>query len=485
MIDIKQQISNSTRWTFITELASKVMTPLVNIILARILAPEAFGILATIMMIISFADIITDAGFQKYIIQRDFNNRIEYQKSFLVAFWTNVLLSFCIWSLIYLFRDRLAYIVGNPSLGSVLAIAGVVIPINALSSVQLAVMKREFSFKNLFFLRLISIVVPIIVTLPLAILGYEYWSLIIGYIIAQFLLTFAVFIFSKNNIHFYYSIKILREMLPFSTWTLIESISIWLTNWIDILIVSTFFSAYYLGIYRMSMVSVNSFLALIIGAVTPVLYSSLSRLQKKHDEFIYMFHFFLKRTALIVIPLGTGIFLYRDIARSILFGNNWSEADLMIGLWGFTNCLAIIYCHFCSELYRAKGTPKISFVAQILHLVFLIPVIYFFSNSYENLVIARNATRIQFIIVHFSLLKYIYNINPLQVLNETKNYIFASIIMGLFVYYSRILFNNLIYDILSMLIAAVLYFKILYCIKAEKKELCCIIKSKNIYGFKY
>ena len=484
MTDIKQQISNSARWTFITELTSKVVTPLANIVLVRILAPEAFGILATILMVISFADILTDAGFQKYIIQKEFNDQEEYNKNFLVAFWTNIFLSFGIWSIIFLFRDSLAYIVGNPSLGYVLAIAGVVIPINAFSSIQLAVMKRDFSFKKIFFLRLISIFVPITVTLPLAILGYEYWSLVIGHIIAQLLLAISVFILSTNKIYFFYNQKILCEMLPFSGWTLIESIAIWLTNWIDIFIVSSFFSAYYLGIYRMSMVSVNSLLGLIVGAVTPVLYSSLSRLQNQNDEFIFMFHFFLKRTALIVIPLGTGIFFYRDLARTILFGENWSEADLMIGLWGFTNCLAIIYCHFCSELYRAKGAPKISLIAQFLHMIFLVPTIYIFSNSFENLVIARNVIRIQFIIVHLGILNYIYKIKPITILNETKNYILASFLMGGFIYYTRILFNSFLYDIFSVLIASVLYFKILSCIKIEKNELDHIIRSKSIYGFK-
>lgn len=46
-------------------------------ILARILAPEAFGVVATIAMIISFAEMFTDAGFQKYLVQREFKDDIE------------------------------------------------------------------------------------------------------------------------------------------------------------------------------------------------------------------------------------------------------------------------------------------------------------------------------------------------------------------------------------------------------------------------
>ena len=83
-------------------------------------------------------------------------------------------------------------------------------------------------------------------------------------------------------------------MLSFSIWTLIESIAIWLTSWVDIFIVSSFFTAHYLGLYRMSIVAVNGLLAVVSGAIVPVLYCALSRLQTDNDKFVGMFYFILK-----------------------------------------------------------------------------------------------------------------------------------------------------------------------------------------------
>ena len=66
---ISTNINKSLKWSSITEIVAKLIQPITNMILARILAPEAFGVVATINMIINFADMFTDAGFKKYLVQ--------------------------------------------------------------------------------------------------------------------------------------------------------------------------------------------------------------------------------------------------------------------------------------------------------------------------------------------------------------------------------------------------------------------------------
>ena len=63
-------------------------------ILVRLLTPEEFGIVATLNMVIAFAEIFTDAGFQKYLVQHEFKDDIDRDESTNVAFWSNLLLSF-------------------------------------------------------------------------------------------------------------------------------------------------------------------------------------------------------------------------------------------------------------------------------------------------------------------------------------------------------------------------------------------------------
>ena len=65
---LEKKMANATKWSSMAEVASKLISPIVNMVLARLLTPSAFGIVATVTMIITFAEIFQDAGFQKYLI---------------------------------------------------------------------------------------------------------------------------------------------------------------------------------------------------------------------------------------------------------------------------------------------------------------------------------------------------------------------------------------------------------------------------------
>ena len=72
MSDFNKQVVTATKWSAITEIAAKLVAPVSTMVLARLLTPDAFGILVTATMVISFVEIFTDAGFQKYLIQHNF-----------------------------------------------------------------------------------------------------------------------------------------------------------------------------------------------------------------------------------------------------------------------------------------------------------------------------------------------------------------------------------------------------------------------------
>lgn len=78
---IQSKIINATKWSSLTEIVAKLITPITNMVLARILVPEAFGVIATITMIISFVDMFTDSGFQKYLVQHEFKDNKENMRA--------------------------------------------------------------------------------------------------------------------------------------------------------------------------------------------------------------------------------------------------------------------------------------------------------------------------------------------------------------------------------------------------------------------
>ncbi|MGR5967705.1 oligosaccharide flippase family protein [Bacillus paranthracis] len=159
-----------------------------------------------------------------------------------------------------------------------------------------------------FFVRIISIIIPVLVTIPLAFWGFSYWSLIIGTICVQIFNAVILTVKSKWKPKLEYNVAVLKAMLSFSIWSLMEAILIWLTAWIDAFIIGYYLNTYYLGIYKTSTMMVNSFLALVTAATVPVLFSALSRLQNNKSEFERLFFKFQRLVSVLVLPLGVGIF---------------------------------------------------------------------------------------------------------------------------------------------------------------------------------
>ena len=460
--NINKKIGIAAKWSSITEIIAKLISPITNMILARLLVPEAFGIVATITMVISFAEIFTDAGFQKYIIQHEFPDDETLDNSTNVAFWTNLGVSAFICAVIFLFRHQIAELVGNPELGNSISIASVLIIIAAFSSIQTARYRRALDFKTLFYVRIVTSLIPLVVTVPLAVILRNYWALLIGTFASHLCNAIILTVRSKWKPCFYYDFALFREMFAFSAWTLLESISIWLTSYVGVFIVGNYLSEYYLGIYKTSMSTVHAYMSIITVALTPVLFSALSRYQNDEENYKKTYYQFQRITAILIIPMGIGIYLYRDLVTKILLGSQWGEASGFIGLWGLTSAFTIVFSHFSSEVYRSKGKPKISLIMQLVHFVFLITVLVISaSHGFKVLYIARSLVRIQLIASALLIMHIMYGFKFSQIMRNVFPMILSAVIMGVAGYFLQQISTSLIWQFVSVFICIIIYFTVL------------------------
>ena len=270
----------------------------------------------------------------------------------------------------------MAILVGNDGLGIPLAVMGAMIPLSAFSSVQMALYRRDFNFKFLLNIRLITILTPIVISIPMARMGYDYWSLIAGMLGAQLFTALALLKSRRNQIRLFFSGRVFMNMFSYSAWSLAEAFSIWLTAWVDTFIISRFLDAYYLGIYKMPMAIVTTVMAMATASLAPVLFAALSRVQHDQQAFSNTFFTFQRYMALFLVPIGVGLFVFQDFVVHLLLGPQWKLAGVVLGSWALSSAIMTVTANLISEIFRAKGMPNLSFWTQVLHLVVLIPVIY-------------------------------------------------------------------------------------------------------------
>ncbi|MFB8635205.1 lipopolysaccharide biosynthesis protein [Enterococcus casseliflavus] len=473
---IEKKMIYSTKWTTFGEIMAKLIAPITNLILARLLIPSDFGIVATITMIISFADIFSDIGFQKFIIQADIEER-DLDKYANVAFWTNIFTSVVIWCILFISRSFFSNVLNMAELKSVLPFATIPIIISSLSTIQVAIFRKNFLFKNLFFIRLIGLVVPMLVTIPLAFMGFKFWSIIIGNIALSILNTILLTIFSKWRPSFFYSLEILKKMMSFSLWTLVEGIAIWLTSWIDTFIIGTKLTSTDLGVYKTGTTNINGIMSLVTASTTPVLFSGLSKLKNEDEKFLQVFFKMQRWVSIILFPLGVGIYVFRELASRILLGPGWGGAAEVIGNWALTSSIMIVLGNYCSEVYRAKGKPKLSFLAQILHLIFLVPIIYFSAaKGLRFLVIVRSWSRLQFILVHIFILKKYFDFPVIKMFKNISVVGFSAVIMGFIASFLLNLSDSIPTQIIWILISISFYIVLLLIFPSTRKDLIVFFK---------
>lgn len=373
--------ASAAKWSFASQIAAKLVSPLTTMILARLLTPEAFGVVASVTMVTSFAEVFSDAGFQKYLVQHEYASDEDLHRSACVSFWTNLSISIALWLLIAIFNEQVASAVGNSGLGIVLVVAGGSIPLTALTSVQTGLFQRALNYRTLFKSRVLSSLITMVVSVVLAAAGADFWAIVAGTLASNLFLCVYLTLKSSWKPHLFYSFKELREMFSFSGWTLLETMSIWLVSWVGTFIIANVMTPNQVGLYKTSTQMSTAITGIITSSVMPVLFSSLSRLSLNRVAFDSALYKVQTCLAYVLAPLCCCLFIFRDLVITICLGEQWIEASLYLGLFFLSSSVKIVLNNVCAEAYRSLGKPKYSMLVELLYLLVLVPLLFVSSNN--------------------------------------------------------------------------------------------------------
>lgn len=473
-------VSKSIGWSFFSEVAAKFIVPITNMILARILTPEDFGVIAMCNMIISFADIITDAGFGKYLIQRDFTNIQEKYKYADVAFWSNISLSIVIFINIVIFRHNIGYYLHDMKYAKIISIASLQLVFTSISSIQIALLRRDFLFKKLGLIRIVMVIFPLFFTIPFAYFTRNYWALIIGNLISSFLYSLLLTIVSTWKPSFFYSLSYLKDMFYFSFWSLCEGIAHWIIFWFDTFLVAQFYSEYYVGLYKNSSNMVVSIMGMISATASPILFSALSRLQNDYRKFQEVYFSIQKLMAYLIFPMGIVLYCYQKVVTYILFGERWKEASHVVGAWGIMMMVSLLFYTFPAEIFKSRGIPKVLFFFQIMYLIFMIPISFWaIKFSFLDFVYIRCLCVVAQVILSLLLMKLLFKIKTIDVLRNLIPPFFPSLIIWLTYHLFSLFFDGNFMEFISLIVSGVLFLLVLYYF--YKKDILMLLKKIEIY----
>lgn len=324
--NITKKIVSGMKWKMIERLSIQVVNAITPIVLARLLAPSDFGAVAILTVFISLANTFVNNGLSGAIIQRQNADELDCS----TVFFTQLGIALIAYAILFISAPFIADFYDNAELSIMLRIMSLSIPIGALSSMQMTVLKKNMEFNKSFAANVMAMAAYSIVGITAAYCGFGCWSLVLASIANQVFLFIGAAATVRWHPHFMFSLSRLKSLFGYS-WKLFVG---WMIGTLhqDLysLVIGKRFSSAMLGFYNRA----GSFPTIILKTVTEivdgVMFPALSKVQDEKGKFVEMTKQLLSINAYILFPVFFGLAATSENIISILLTDKWLPSAPMM-----------------------------------------------------------------------------------------------------------------------------------------------------------
>ena len=290
-------------------------------VLARLLTPEDYGLIAMTALVIGFVGVINDAGLSSSVIQR----RVLSHAQVSTIFWINVLLGLVLAVAVAASGKWVAWFFGEPRLVGVVMAMSVSFVFSGLSVQHTALLRRNMRFRVLAVIEIVSLVVGILVAVVMALFGSRYWSLV-GMTVASSLTNLVcVWVACSWRPGLPRRGAGVRSMLKFGADILVfNSVNFFSRNG-DNLLIGWYWGAGSLGLYDKAYSLLLMPVQQINAPIAAVAVPALARCQSKLDELKQYYLSMYRVIASLSIPVIFAVALFAPEIVLLWLGPKWAE----------------------------------------------------------------------------------------------------------------------------------------------------------------
>ncbi|MCH8537245.1 MAG: oligosaccharide flippase family protein [Alkalimonas sp.] len=362
---VSQSVLHSSAILLTIQLIQKSLGFVSTLVLARLLVPEHFGVVAMVMICLMFFENIADAGNQHYIIQKQ-----DLDDEDLHTAWSMELVTkLGMFALILILAPFLARYFEMPQLTSALMVASLVLPLKALQNPAVMLFAKQLNYQPIFVLSIVQKIVSFIITITLAFLFPSHWPVIIGALASAIIFTFGSYIISQFRPRF--SLMRFHQQWAFSKWLMLRGFIGFARYQVDNLLVSKRFSTAQLGGYHLLReLTLLPAIAVIVPCSQP-LQAAIASQRDEAEQLAYRTRISLLLLFALLIPLTTFLLAYPALIVDTLLGNNWKEYNHLLAPF------ALFFLTFCvfdlvSNAFLAIGRSKLLFWFDVLSTVLIV-----------------------------------------------------------------------------------------------------------------
>ncbi|MBD3425622.1 MAG: oligosaccharide flippase family protein [Candidatus Omnitrophica bacterium] len=358
-------------WLFSFKLAQRGMGLLKTVILARLLAPNDFGLMGVAVLAINTLETFSKTGIEAALIQKK-----EDIRSYLDSAWTvQILRSLLLFAVLFTVAPVVGAFFKSQEAVSVIRVLALMELLTGLKNPGVVYFQKELRFERKFALESIGLAANISISVTLAILFRNVWALVWGSLSGVLVTTVASYLMQSYRPTLRFKADKVKEMLNFGKWLFGSSILVFLVTQGDDAFVGRVLGITALGFYQMAYHLSNAPATEIAHTMSQVMFPVFSKMQGDLARLRSAFIQLLQLTIAVALPLSAGIFLLAGVFTRSVLGDKWVPmipSMKVLAAAGFLRAVSAMI----GTTFIALGRPQLDTRCQAIRLFVLAVTIY-------------------------------------------------------------------------------------------------------------
>ncbi len=375
--NLKSETIHGVFWSFVERYSVQTIQLVLNIVMARLLSPESFGLIAMLSIFMSLSQVFIDGGFSSALIQ----NKNRTEEDFCTVFYINISISILIYLILFFSAPFIADFYHQPLLKAITRIYSLNLIVNSLVAVNKTKLTIALDFKTQSKISLSSAIVSGGIGIVCAIMGMGVWALVAQLMSATiinmclsffFVKWFPKAVFSKDSFH---------RLFAFGSKLLVAQIISSIYNNIYNLVIGKKFSSSELGCFSNADKISNFASTNIAGILTRVSFPLLSKIQDDDERLISVYKKYIQMSAFIVFPVILGICGAAKPLILALLTEKWAGAISILQVLSFAylfDCIISVNLNLIYVKGRSDLVLRLEIIKKAIALAILGVTMSFF-----------------------------------------------------------------------------------------------------------
>lgn len=355
---------NGLRWSALKRFGQAFLSIIVTIIMARLLNPSDFGLVAMATVFTGISNVFTELGTGEALIRKK-NPTNDFISS---IFWLNTGLAFFVCLILAAIASSVADLYGQDIVEILIYVLSIEILLSGINRVSHALLEKNMRFKAIAFAQITSQICGASIGITMAFLGYGLWSLVFLGISSQLIYTIIVNIALRWRPSVTFNFNHIKSIFSFSSYLTLVKILDHIQRRSEIFIVAYLMGSHLGGVYSQSHTLLRKPVKLISGFMAPVLFSTMSSLSENIERIQSLYLKSIQSFAMIYIPISIILILYSEPFVLFILGEKWFEMAEIMPVFGFMLLFASM--HKCNTI-ALKSVGRVDLLFR-MYVVFVI-----------------------------------------------------------------------------------------------------------------